>query len=679
MTALQGSSIFVKEDVPPPFLHAIRLRRPGMKLLLKFMENNFAYLFLLLVLFANRAPAQSNYGAIRGIVTDIQGASLAGAEVSLTDEATKLTRTTTSNGAGEYVFSAVAPGSYKVSVTSSGFSKVEKSGVRVDAGNTIPMDMKLTIGSSAESIEVTAAEPIVNNGTSYNGQLIDSQKLENLPNPGRNPFLFSKLDNNVTPVGDPRFVRFQDQSGSSTISIAGAPLSSNNYAIDGIPITDFSNRAVIIPSIEGVEEVKVQANTYDAEIGRTSGGMFNTTLKSGSSALHGVLQGETRQTNWGANLYFNKHDPNPANWKPRGAAEFYSYVGSLGGPIPLPTWLGGRDKTFFWITEEGYRQRSPLTNNQFTVPTALQLIGNFSDIGTVTNGVCTAGRCIYDPLSNPNARTPFAGNIIPANRINNVGQALLNAYPKANGTAGYSGFNFNGGDTLGDRADEFNGKLTHQFGSRWLADLYYLHYGSKEPGGNALTTFAGSNTSYLLYRKVDAFGVQNTITLNPTTVMTVGFGLQSVSQRYSGYQSGFQSGKPRDFPAITSVLWQRRASHILRAIQVFPEKEHRTPARRCISQGTSLSVSQRALANTASRLATFIAPLVLPTPVSPMLLVRLPSITPLPPAARRRPQPAAPPPRTCCSVIPLPARLSFQRSWPSRRPTRPAICRTTFA
>ena len=88
-----------------------------------------------------------------------------------------------------------------------------------------------------------------------------------------------------------RFVRFQDQSGSSTISIAGAPISSNNYSVDGIPITDFSNRAVIIPSLEAVEEVKVQSNTYDAEIGRTSGGMFNTTLRSGSSANTMPLKG----------------------------------------------------------------------------------------------------------------------------------------------------------------------------------------------------------------------------------------------------------------------------------------------------------------------------------------------------------------------------------------------------
>jgi len=409
---------------------------------------------------ATSALAQSNYGALRGIVTDVQGASVTNATVALTAEDTKISRTTTTNGAGEYVFSAVAPGVYTVTVTTDGFKKSESKGIRIDAGNTIPLDVRLELGSMSQSVEVTAAEPIVNNGTSFNGQLIDSQKLQNLPNPGRNPFLFSKLDNNVTPVGDPRFVRFQDQSGSSTISIAGAPLSSNNYAVDGIPITDFSNRAVIIPSIESVQEVKVQANTYDSEIGRTSGGMFNTTLRTGSSTLHGVLQGQTRQTNWGANLFFNNRTPYTVNGvtqptTPRGAAEFYTYAGSIGGPIPLPKILGGKDKTFFWITGEGYRQRSPLTAaNSFPVPTLLQrgtsmaTAGDFSEIGTAdANGNCISGRCIYDPLTSP--RTAFPFNKIPSNRINPVGYAILAVYPQPNtNVTSYGGFNFNGGDTL---------------------------------------------------------------------------------------------------------------------------------------------------------------------------------------------------------------------------------------
>jgi hypothetical protein len=151
--------------------------------------------------------AQSHYGALRGLVTDSQGASIANASVALTSESTKIVRTTASNGAGEYVFNAVEPGSYIVVVTSDGFKKSETKGIVVDAGNTIPLDVRMELGSAAQSIEVTAAEPAINSGTSYNGQLIDSQKLQNLPNPGRNPFLFSKLDNNVTAVGDPRFVR----------------------------------------------------------------------------------------------------------------------------------------------------------------------------------------------------------------------------------------------------------------------------------------------------------------------------------------------------------------------------------------------------------------------------------------------------------------------------------------
>ena len=521
-------------------------------------KNKLVQLFLLAILFVTSVAtgmAQSNYGAIRGIVTDVQGASIAGATVVLTSEAKKISRTTISNGGGEYVFNAVDPGTYSVNVTAGNFKKTTQIGLVIDSGNTITVDVKLQLGSTSEVVEVTAAEPIVDNGTSYNGQLIDSQKLQNLPNPGRNPFLFSKLDNNVTATGDPRFVRFQDQSGSSTISIAGAPMSSNNYLIDGVPITDFSNRAVIIPSIESTEEVKVQANTYDAEIGRTSGGLFNTTLKSGSSSLHGVLQGETRQTNWGANTFFNNRSSGTINGVfynqlPRGAAEFYSYVGSLSGPIPLPKFLGGKDKTFFSITEEGYRQRSPYVNTtQFVVPTELQRSGNFSEIGTVdSTGKCVSGTCIKNiTASTLTAPVYYPGNVVTG--INSVGQALINSYPHPNTTITALGkANFNGYDTLGDRADEFNGKLTHQFGSRWLADFYYLHYGSKEPGGNPLTNLAGSSSSYLLYRKVDAIGIQNTITIDPKTVMTIGFGFnrfpndtQDISKGFDQTTLGFPS------------------------------------------------------------------------------------------------------------------------------------------
>ena len=518
------------------------------------LDKKFSRLLIVFLLAAAAccASAQSNYGAVRGVVADAQGATIANAKVELVSESTHIARSTTSNGSGEYDFSAVEPDTYTLTAVVAGFDKLVHTGIIVNSGSTYPVDLGLSIGSASQTVEVNASAPLVNNGDSYNGQTIDEQKLVTLPNPGRNPFLFSKLDNNVTPVGDPRFVRFQDQSGSSTISVAGAPISSNNYSVDGIPITDFSNRAVIIPSLESVEEVKIQANTYDAELGRTSGGNFTTTLRSGTSTLHGVLQGETRQTNWGANLFFNNRTPytNPLTGvtlpqTPRGNSTFYSYVGSLGGPVPLPKILGGKDKTFFQITEEGYRQRSPLTaSNTFTVPTAAELTGDFS----------ASGRTIYDPQTNP--RTPFQGNIIPGPRINAVGLNILKTYPAPNTPAsGYGAFNFTGSDTLGDRADEFIGKATHSFGERWLADFYYMHYGSKEPGGNALGNFAGSSSSYLLFRKVDAIGIQNTITINPTTVATVGFGFNRFPNNTEDISQGFNQatlGFPANYVAALS-------------------------------------------------------------------------------------------------------------------------------
>lgn len=523
----------------------------------RFLEKIVRLLPLVILLcIASAAVAQSNYGAIRGLVMDSQGAGIPKASIVLTSEATKITRTTATNGSGEFAFSAVDPGKYSIVITSDGFKRVESHGIIVDAGNTIAHDVKLELGSTAQSIEVIALDPVVDNTTSYGGQMIDAQKLQNLPNPGRNPFLFSKLDNAVTATGDPRFVRFQDQSGSSTISIAGGPMSSNNYSIDGVPITDFSNRAVIIPSIEAVEEVKVQANTYDAEIGRTSGGMFNTTLRSGSSSLHGVLQGETRQTNWGANTFFNNQTGTP-----RGAAEFYSYVGSLSGPIPLPRWLGGRDKTFFSVTEEGYRQRSPFVNStSFVVPTALQRNGDFSEIGTVTSaGTCSTGTNGKDAICIKNLAT---GTYYPGNKITNInpiGLKLVQAYPVPNtSTSFYGQTNFNGGDTLGDRADEFNSKLTHQFTSWWLADFYYLHYGSKEPGGNPLQTQASYSGSYLLYRKVDAIGIQNTVTVNPTTVLTVGFGFNRFPNNTLDISNGFDQST-LGFPSYYLAAQSKKA------------------------------------------------------------------------------------------------------------------------
>ena len=532
----------------------------------------------LLVISATLLPnvlALSYQGGIRGVVSDPVGASVSGVTVTLVDDATKLSRTAVTNGSGEYVFTAVEPSTYKLSVVVQGFKGYEQKGVKVATQQFETIDMTLTIGGSAETIEVTASSPLVDATTASNGQDIDTQKLENLPNLGRNPFLFAKLSTNIAAVGDPRFNRFQDQSGSSQISIAGGPVRTNNYLIDGIPITDLNNRAVIIPSLEATQDMKLQVNTYDAEIARTGGGVFNTVLKSGTNGLHGTLYGETRQTNWAGHPYF--YTPGAPY-----SAAFYSYAGAIGGPVVIPHVYNGKDKTFFWITEEGYRQRSPLSGTYY-LPTPAERTGDFSmsyGAGSPDGMTCVAGNCLLDPLYGTVAGTTkyFVGNRIPAARINPIGQALINMYPTAGSIAGlaplaptsskYELPNASGTDLLGDRADEFIGKVDHQMFRWWFANFSYLHYGSKEPGGNPLHSAAGvesPGSSYLLYRKVDAVTQNNTLTINPTTIATVGFGFNrfpnntlDLSNGYDitqlGFSSGFASGLPKKaIPALVML------------------------------------------------------------------------------------------------------------------------------
>ena len=496
-----------------------------------------------LVAAATSLWAQSYQGGIRGVVQDPGGAVIAGARVSLVDQATSVSRLTLSSQQGEFAFTSVDPATYTLAVEAPGFKKFQHKDVVIGTQQFLTLDPKMEVGAVSESIQVTEEVPLIETSNASTGQELDRQKLTDLPMLGRNPFMFSKISQSVVPVGDPRFNRFQDQSGSSQISIAGGPVRGNNYLIDGVPITDFQNRAVIIPSIEATQEVKLQANTYDAEVGRTGGGIFNTFLKSGSNGLHGSLLGYTRQTDWLANSFFY----NSAGLA-RPETPFYNYGTSLGGPVYIPHVYNGKNRTFFWAVFEGYRQKSPLSQN-LTVPTLAERNGDFSRTLNSSGGLET----IYDPLSTTlnssgaATRTPFAGNIIPGNRLNPVGLAMASYFPLPSGTPSrFGATDFTGSDVLFDRSDEETFKVDHEMFPWWRINASYLHYRSREPGGNLLQTVPGNSGEYLLYRKVDATAVNSILTPNPTTVVSVRFGFNrfpnltnEISQGFSPATLGF--------------------------------------------------------------------------------------------------------------------------------------------
>lgn len=507
------------------------------------------------ILAGGSAQAQSIYGSLRGILADSQGGVIAGGKVSLVDEGTNQSRSTLTNETGEFSFASVTPATYKLVAEAPGFKKFERTGVAVATQQALTVDVKMELGAVTESVMVTEEVPLLETASASMGQVVDRQKLVDLPNLGRNPFMMSRLSPTVQQVGNPAYNRMQDQSGSSQISINGGPVRGNNYLIDGVPITDFSNRAIIIPSLEAVSEMKVQYSTYDAEMGRTGGGMFNTLLKSGTNSLHGSLLGYMRQTDWLANTFFNNRNGKAITDQP-----FRNYGGSLGGAVRIPKLYDGKDKTFFMLGFEGYRDTQAASREQYT-PTALERSGDFSATRNSAGGVLT----IYDPLTTAadGNRSPFAGNIIPGARLDTVGRNIAATY-MAPTKAGrfYGDSNLAGAGPLASKADQHFAKFDHQITQWWRASLSYMRYNSSEPGENPYPTVS-SPDQWLLRRYVDATAVNSTLTPSATWVVAVRYGFNrfpnigtQTSQGFNVASLGFNQAFVKDiasptFPNVT--------------------------------------------------------------------------------------------------------------------------------
>lgn len=494
--------------------------------------------------------SQTALGNLRGSVVDQAGATIAGAKVTLTDESTNISRSGMSSSEGEYTFTNINPSTYSVIVENPGFKKVERKGIIVGTQQFVTVDMKLEVGQVTDSIMVTEESPLIESATASVGQVIDRQKLIELPNLGRNPFVFSRLAPAVQQVGNPAYARMQDQSGSSAISINGGPVRGNNYLVDGVPITDFSNRAIIIPSLEAVEEVKVQISTYDAELGRTGGGVFNTLLKSGGNVYHGSAMGLFRETDWMGNLFFSNRAGRPRVDSPN-----KTYAFGFGGKVWIPKIYDGKNRTFFNIGWEGYRDTQAAAREQYT-PTALERVGNFSNTLNSARQPLT----IFDPLTTAadGSRTAFPGNIIPANRLDTVGRNIAATFELPNlPVTTYGANNIAGSGPLASVADQQFAKLDHTLFSWWRANISYLGYFSSEPGENPYPSIS-SPDQWTLDRYVNATAVNNTITPNATTVIAIRYGFNRFpniglqkSQGFNVASLGFANSFVRDIPSPT--------------------------------------------------------------------------------------------------------------------------------
>jgi trimeric autotransporter adhesin len=422
------------------------------------MRTIIVKLFVAGLLLSTFAWSQSFQGSLRGKVVDPAGAVAEGAKLILINESTQVRRTTATNNQGEFVFAAVTPATYTVAVEATGFKRLERHGVAIATQSNTTLDLSLEIGRISEEVTVSAQTPMVQNSDASNGLLLDNQKITDLPSLGRNTFFTAKLAESVVLVGSPKSTRMQDQNANSQVSVLGGPVRSNNYLIDGVSISDITNRATILPSPEAVQEIKLQSSTYDAEVGRSAGGTFNSVLRSGANQLHGSALGYIRQTDWLANNFFANRAGTPRVDQP-----FRNWAGSFGGPVVIPHIYDGQNKTFFFFSTEHYRQHDA-SSTRLSVPTAKERIGDFSESFTKTGAL----QVIYDPLTTQasGARTAFAGNIIPQNRLSAIGKTLASYLPLPNVPTSYFGApNYDVSISIPNQGDQYSGKP--EAAARW--------------------------------------------------------------------------------------------------------------------------------------------------------------------------------------------------------------------
>lgn len=364
-------------------------------------------------------------GEITGQIRDTTSAAVPEVVVTIVNLATNATRSSVTNEAGIYSFPSLPPGSYSLKAEKPGFKSATSSNIEVQVQQTVRLDLDITVGSVSETIEVTAQASALTTENSTLGTVVENKRIVELPLNGRNYLQLVSLSPN-TSTGFPSAGQARSRQGGfrseQSIAVAGQRSSFNHYSLDGVENTDPNfNTFVIQPSIDALQEFKVQTGVYPAEFGRATA-QINVLTKSGGNQFHGTLFEFLRNEKLDAKNYaFRSARP------PKDPFKWNQYGGTLSGPVMIPKLLNGKDRLFFMGNYEAFRQRRS-TQALYSLPSAAMRGGDFSEIA---NG-------IYDPRTRSVAAdgtitsNPFPGGIIPADRIDPISKRLLEFYPAPN-------------------------------------------------------------------------------------------------------------------------------------------------------------------------------------------------------------------------------------------------------
>ncbi len=410
--------------------------------------------------------AQVSTGSVAGQVTDQSRALITSATITLINQGTGASRTARTDTSGAYIFPLVAPGSYRIGAAMSGFKTFEASGLEIQVAQQVTQNISLEIGDAATKVEVVESAPVLEQRSAEVGQVISHREVVDLPLNGRNFLDLAKLVPGVTELAG--------SSQSNGLSINGQRANQIGFYFDGIDTrTETSGKPAFSPSIEAIQEFRIQQNDFAAEFGR-SPAAINLTLKSGTNQFHGTVFEFLRNNVLDARSFFARQvDPLRRN----------QFGGVLSGPVL-------RQKTFFMVNYEGLRTRRANTQYQ-SLLSANQREGNFA-----------GGPQIFDPATYDaaaNRRQPFPGNVIPRSRFGLMGNAALKYYPAPN-SPGTPAFNNVVSASSQADADQFHSRVDHQIGER---DLLFGRFSTSKsqtvsPSGLPLTGGLSNGRAYSL-------------------------------------------------------------------------------------------------------------------------------------------------------------------------------------
>lgn len=425
-------------------------------------------LLAILAIHTSALIAQTFTGTLSGTVRDPSGAVTPGATLTLINVNTNEKKSQISKDDGGFLFALTPPGSYRLEAEITGFKQFVRTNLTVAVQQTTVADVTLEVGATTETVQVTSETPLLQPTTSSLGQVVDNRKIIEFPLAGRNTFALVSLTTGAVPLGEfGNLPARANAYAAGYFSLNGSQPLSNETLIDGVPAnTATTNAPGYVPSVDAIQEFKVQSGNFTAEFGRSGGGVINLVFKSGSNQLHGSIYEFLRNSAFDANNFFSNR---AGISKARNVLN--QFGGTLGGPVVMPRLYDGHNRTFWFVNYEGLRDRRALSQT-YTIPTQEQLNGDFSrTLNSAGQAVIIADPATTRPdPSRPGVflRDPFPGNRIPADRIDAVAARVRRFWPvptsAGDGPAQVN--NWTGRGTAPNNQDQFSARLDHNLSDR---------------------------------------------------------------------------------------------------------------------------------------------------------------------------------------------------------------------